>query len=207
MSDIPEKSRRDEYAETTRNALLDAARQLFVEIGYQKTGIEAIAKVARVTRGAFYHHFRDKIAIFDALVMRLQAEAIVKVEGRARAENDRWTRLRHGLDAFLEACSDPIYRRLVIQDAPSVLGASRFREIDSMSLSRLLTGPLQNLQKAGELECPNVFLLSRMVGAMMWEVAVLQSEPEAPATLRTDGRKQVLAMLETFRRQPGVKPD
>src|SRR3546814_10364324 len=67
-----EKTRREEYSEATRAALLDAAKRLFTANGYQATGIEAVAQASRVTRGALYHHFTDKRALFDALVVELQ---------------------------------------------------------------------------------------------------------------------------------------
>ena len=81
-------SRREEYTEATRQALLSAGRDAFARDGYQAAGIEAISRAARVTRGAFYHHFEDKKALFDAVVVALQAEAAAKIEKGARAEGD-----------------------------------------------------------------------------------------------------------------------
>ena len=69
------KSRREEYADATRAALLETAREMFTRDGYQETGIEAVARATRVTRGAFYHHFEDKRALFEALVIELQRGA------------------------------------------------------------------------------------------------------------------------------------
>ena len=63
-----ERSRREEYSDATRQALLEAGRDIFAREGYQAAGIEAISRAARVTRGAFYHHFEDKKALFDAVV-------------------------------------------------------------------------------------------------------------------------------------------
>jgi AcrR family transcriptional regulator len=104
VTTAPTKSRREEYSETTRQALLTAARDLFTAEGYQQTGIEAIANAARVTRGAFYHHFEDKKALFEALVIALQSEAVGTVSARARLKTDAWERVREGIDAFLEVC-------------------------------------------------------------------------------------------------------
>src|SRR5712672_2002357 len=82
----PERSRRDEYTEATRQALLKAGRDIFAKEGYQAAGIEAISRAARVTRGAFYHHFADKQALFDAVVVAMQAEAAARIQARAKAE-------------------------------------------------------------------------------------------------------------------------
>src|SRR5215813_6094008 len=97
----PQKSRREEYAEATRQALLSAGRVLFTGEGYQATNIEAIARAARVSRGAFYYYFEDKKALFDAVVVTLQANAAQTVATRAGAVSPPWTQLQVGIDAYL----------------------------------------------------------------------------------------------------------
>src|SRR5260370_37943723 len=125
-----ERSRRDEYTEATRQALLAAGRDIFAKEGFQATGIEAISRAARVTRGAFYHHFEDKRALFDAVVVSLQVEAAAKIEERTRGEPLLWERLDIGIDTYLDICLESTYRRIVIQEAPVVLGEARYREIN-----------------------------------------------------------------------------
>ena len=122
-----EMSRREEYAEATRQALLSVAREIFTREGYQAAGIEAIARAARVTRGAFYHHFEDKKALFDAVVVSLQAETTARIEQRSRPQRKIWDRMSVGIDAYLDACLEPAYGRIVIHEAPAVLGNKRFR--------------------------------------------------------------------------------
>src|SRR5438132_9720354 len=123
-----ERSRRDEYTEATRQALLSAGRNAFANEGYQAAGIEAISRAARVTRGAFYHHFEDKRALFDAVVVALQAETTARIEEKGRAQRKIWDRMNVGIDAYLDACLEPAYGRIVIQEAPAVLGSKRFQE-------------------------------------------------------------------------------
>src|SRR5260221_7575191 len=105
----PERSRREEYTEATRQALLAAGRDIFAREGFQASGIEAISRAARVTRGAFYHHFEDKKALFDAVVVSMQEEAARKVGERARSQRRVWDRLSVGIDAYLDACLEPAY--------------------------------------------------------------------------------------------------
>ena len=93
------RSRREEYTEATRQALLSAGREIFAREGFQAAGIEAISRAARVTRGAFYHHFDDKQALFDAVVVAMQVEAAARVEETARVEQKIWDRLSTGIDA------------------------------------------------------------------------------------------------------------
>ena len=201
MNSSPEKSRRDENSEATRQALLDAARDLFTLQGYNVTGIESIANAARVTRGAFYHHFADKKALLDAVVVALQADAASAVEARARAERDKWKRFSVGMDAYLDACLEPAYLRLVIQEAPAVLGMARFREIDEANVLRLMTPPLSAMKSKGEISVDNVDLLSRMMSAMVWEVALLLPDAQNPAKLRADALKITNRVLTAFRKK------
>ena len=195
-----EKSRREENSEATRQALLDAACTLFTRDGYNATGIEAIAKAARVTRGAFYHYFADKKALLDAVVVALQADAATKVEARAREERDKWKRFNVGMDAYLDACLEPAYLLLVIQEAPAVLGMARFREIDEANVLRLMTPPLSAMRSKGEISVDNVDLLSRMMSAMIWEVALLLPDARNPAKLRADALKIMGRVLSAFRK-------
>ncbi|HEV8193070.1 MAG TPA: helix-turn-helix domain-containing protein [Ktedonobacterales bacterium] len=198
--DAPQKRRREEYAEATRRALLDAARTLFTAEGYQETNIEAIARAARVTRGAFYYYFADKKALFDAVVVVLQAEAAQAVARRAVAISQPWEQLQVGIEAYLDACLEPAYRRLVIQEAPAILGTARARAIDEVYTLALLTASLRALRQAGELDCEDVDLLSHMLGAMICEVALLLPGAESPAQLREHARAVIGRVLTAFRR-------
>src|SRR5437763_12262219 len=104
-----ERTRREEYTEATRQALLAAGRDAFAREGYQAAGIETISRAARVTRGAFYHHFEDKRALFDGVVVAMQVEAATRIEATARTERKIWDRLSAGIDAYLDVCLEPAY--------------------------------------------------------------------------------------------------
>jgi AcrR family transcriptional regulator len=168
-----EKTRREEYSEATRAALLAAAKRLFTAQGYQATGIEAVAQASRVTRGALYHHFADKRALFDALVVELQSEAVAAVVKRVGGERDRWAAMRAGTEAFLDACAEPAYLRLVIQEAPAVLGLARYREIDEAHTRGLLIRALKGLKEAGDIDFDDIELLSSMIAAAECQAALL----------------------------------
>jgi AcrR family transcriptional regulator len=196
-----EKSRRDEYSEATRHALLSAGRDIFAKEGYQSAGIEAISRAARVTRGAFYHHFEDKTALFDAVVVLMQAEAAAKVEQKARAQSKEWDRLKAGIDAYLDVCVEPAYGRIVIQDAPAVLGHRRYRDIDEAYAMALLTRNLHALKRKGEIDFDDIELLSRMVDAMICKIALMLPESGDPKGLRENGQKIIQSLLGGFRRK------
>ncbi|QWG15089.1 TetR family transcriptional regulator [Bradyrhizobium sediminis] len=196
----PERSRREEYTEATRLALLSAGRDVFAKEGYQAAGIETISRAARVTRGAFYHHFDDKKALFDAVVVSLQSEAAAKIGERARAQRKIWERLSVGIDAYLDACLEPAYGRIVIQEAAAVLGNERYREIEEAYPMALLTATLNALKREGELDFEDIDLLSRMVDAMICKMALMLPEADHPKKLRERGQKIIGSLLGAFRR-------
>jgi len=105
-----------------------------------------------VTLGALYHHFDDKRALLAAVVIGLQTEAGEIVRDRAMAKRGRWERLEAGIEAYLEACLAQPFRRLVLQEAPSVLGMARCREIDREHALGPLRAALAGLRTAGELK-------------------------------------------------------
>jgi len=197
----PERSRREEYTETTRQALLSAGRDIFAREGYQAAGIEAISRAARVTRGAFYHHFEDKKALFDAVVVALQAETTAKIEEKGRSHRKIWDRMNVGIDAYLDACLEPAYARIVIQEAPAVLGNKRYREIEEAYPMALLTASLNALKRDGELDFEDIDLLSRVVDAMICKVALMLPEADNPKKLRERGQKIIGSLLGVFRRK------
>lgn len=189
------KSRREEYADATRQALIAAAGELFTSEGYQQVGIEAIARSARVTRGAFYHHFADKAELFDALVESLQADAASKVRSAAAAAPPA-KRMSAGIREFLEVCTEPAYRQLVIETAPAVLGQARCREIEEAHVYGLLIDALTN-QSTGK-EKARAYLAARMIGSMVCEAAQLLDGADDPAALKAEALKLVESMVGTL---------
>lgn len=196
---IPEKTRREEYTEATRQALLAAGREIFAKEGYQAAGIEAISRSARVTRGAFYHHFEDKKALFDAVVVAMQAAAVATVNEKSRAQRKTWDRMFAGMDAYLDVCLEPAYARIVIQEAPAVLGAKRCQDIEETYPMALLMASMNALKREGELVFEDIDLLGRMVDAMICKIALMLPEADKPTQLRERGRKIIASLLQGFR--------
>jgi len=196
---IPERTRREEYTEATRQALLAAGRDIFAHEGYQAAGIEAISRAARVTRGAFYHHFDDKKALFDAVVVSMQAEAVARVNERSRGQRKIWSRLFIGIDAYLDVCCEPAYRRVVIQEAPAVLGSKRSQEIDEAYPMALLMASMKALKRDGELVFEDIDLLARMVDAMICKVGLMLADADDQTALKARCHDIIAALLERFR--------
>ena len=115
------KRLRERQAEATRQQLVDVARQLFTERGYAGTSIEDIIERAGVARGALYHHFPGKGALFAAVYQVVQAEVASAVVAAALTADDPAQAVYTGLSAFLDACLEPEFRQIVVLDSVPVL--------------------------------------------------------------------------------------
>jgi len=115
------KTLRDRQAEATRRLLVSVARELFAERGYTATSIEEIIRRAGVARGALYHHFPGKDALFRAVYDDVQADIASRVVAAALASDEPWAGVRAGLGSFLDACLEPEFRTIVVLDSVPVL--------------------------------------------------------------------------------------
>jgi len=114
----------------TRQALLEAARPLFGERGYTDVSTEEIVRRAGVTRGALYHQFQDKRALFRAVIDLVEQEVLTQIAERAGAVDDApGQALRRAIAAWLDACERPDVQRILLLDAPVVLGWEAWQEI------------------------------------------------------------------------------
>src|SRR5438045_4042227 len=121
MRPVAVKRLRERQAEATRDLLVAVARELFTEHGYAATSIEEIIQKAGVARGALYHHFPGKDALFRAVYDEVQTEMASRVVATALAGPEPWEGVRAGLGAFLDACLEPEFRRIVVLDSVPVL--------------------------------------------------------------------------------------
>ena len=126
-------TRRQRFSDSTKRALVDVAERLFTEHGYSATSLDAIVAGADVTKGALYHHFSGKQAIFEAAFERVESRATSGIAAAKDGHRDPWEKAQAGLRAFLEAVQEPAYRQIVISDGPSVLGHERYREQEERS--------------------------------------------------------------------------
>jgi AcrR family transcriptional regulator len=118
---VPVKPLRARQAEATRTLLVEVAREFFTEHGYAGTSIDDIIQRAGVARGALYHHFPGKEALFRAVYETVEGEVVARVMAAAASAASPWDAVRAGLSAFLDACLEPAFRRIVILDSVSVL--------------------------------------------------------------------------------------
>jgi AcrR family transcriptional regulator len=147
---VPGTSRRAQYSASTRRALVDAAEGLFTEHGYAATSLDAIVAEARVTKGALYHHYSGKQALFEAVFEKVESAGAQSIQASLEGQKDPWEKALAGLHAFLEVVRQPSYSRIVIQDGPSVLGYERFREQEERSTFAYVLDIVGAVLSAGE---------------------------------------------------------
>ncbi len=147
------RANRAEQSGATRGTLLTVARELFAERGYAGVGTEEIVQRAKVTRGALYHHFRDKRDLFRAVHEQAEEELAQRIGEQivAAGTTDALEALRTGARTFLDACTDRSVARITLVDAPSVLGWQEWREIDERHGLGLVTAGLQGAMDAGAI--------------------------------------------------------
>ena len=176
-----------ERALATRTALLAAARDLFAADGFAATSTETILAATGVTRGALYHHFADKQALFAAVCESLHAEAEQVIEVNADAAPNAFDALVAGCLSFLDFMIRPEIRRILILDAPSVLGWEAWNEMDRRHGFGLLIEGVQAAVAAGELEGDPLAIAVMINGALNYGVvwAGQSDDPEALDRLKS----------------------
>lgn len=183
-----------EDAARTRRALLDAATRLFVEEGFTRVTVDAIATAAGVTRGALYHHFPDgKPGLFDEIYRDLLAgfDAEMNAAGvqAVRDTGDLWEALWAGTDRFLELCTDTVFARIALSEAPSALGHDRWEELDTEFSVAQFTAILSLLMDAGEIaEQPLEPFARVLVGAYNMAARQIAIADDTDAAVQAYGR-------------------
>ena len=196
----PVKSRREEAVDATRAALLDSALRLFSEKGFAATSLEDVVREARVTKGALYHHFKGgKLALFEAVFEEVDRRLADEIAAAVPPEAGPWELVEAGLDAYLAACSDPVYRRIMFQEGPVALGWSRWRELDGCASRDLLAATVQGLLDAGEIRPQPLELLSRLLFTTLGEAGMSVAEADDQQAAREEARTLLLALLDGLR--------
>jgi AcrR family transcriptional regulator len=147
MADSPTPVRTNrERTETTRLALIEAARALFVGKGYGDTSTPEIATAAGITRGALYHHFADKRDLFRQVLLREGEAVAADIEAATPEQLSPREALLEGSKAYLNAMTAPGRTRLLLIDGPAVLGMAEVMAMDDATSAKSLR---QGLERAG----------------------------------------------------------
>jgi AcrR family transcriptional regulator len=196
------KARRAAQAEATRAALVAAARQLFVEKGYHHTGTEeVVAKAGVGTRGALYHHFADKQALFEAAFIAVEEDLVIEAaKNLADPAHGALNQLRQGLIGFLDASLTPHVQRILLIDGPAVLGWVRWRELERLYGLGAIRAMLERAVEEGDL-APNhpVDALAHVLLAAADETALMIANAPDQSAARDQGVQALNALLDGLR--------
>jgi AcrR family transcriptional regulator len=191
--------RREAEARATREALIDAALELFTERGYAEVGTEEIVARAKVTRGALYHHFEDKRDLFRAVFERVEGDLMKRIGATMDVAADPWNLMIAGMRSFLDACEEPAVKQISLTDAPAVLGWREWREIDNRHGLGLTRAALQGAVDAGVMRPIAVEPMAHLLVAALSEAAFVIAYAEKPRQARAEVEEALVQLIEGLR--------
>lgn len=194
-----ERRTQSERSESTRGALVTAARGLFAERGYAGVGTEEIVCAAGVTRGALYHHFAGKRDLFEAVYEQLEAELTERIAAAALANAESpLEAMRAGAEMFLQVCTEPEAQRIALLDGPAVLGWDRWREIGAEHGLGLIEGTLQAAIDAGAIAPQPVRPLAHVLLGALDEAALLVARADVPQQMQAEVSRTLDSLLSAL---------
>ncbi|MCD7059088.1 TetR/AcrR family transcriptional regulator [Pelagibacterium xiamenense] len=179
-------------SDATRGALMAAGRTLFIARGYAEVGTPELVAEAGVTRGALYHHFADKKALFAAVVEAEAAAVAAEIDAATPAQMEPVAALVAGGKVYLDAMQTPGRTRLLLLEAPAVLGYAETRAIDERHADRTLREGLEAAIAAGAIRALPLDALTQILSAAFDRAAIAVSAGVA----REDAEAVILAVVE-----------
>ena len=173
---------RSEHAEATRRAVLAAARSSFGRKGYAQASVEEIADAARVTKGAVYHHFASKEALFRAVYAEVEAEAQARTLEAGDPKAPPVEQIVAKVNAYLDAALDEEIRRITLIDGPALLGFEPDEVADQQQSQAGVRSFIAASIASGQLADLDPDVLTQLLGGLAWVAGLLiahASDPDA----------------------------
>ena len=161
-----------ERRQATRGAIIKAAYRLFGDRGFAATTIDEVAGAARVAKGAVYHHFATKEALFEAVFEQVSQELVAEVDRVARSEKDALAAMARGTRAYFDACAIDRTGQIILHDGPAVLGWERWREIDNRHFGGRFPAAIEHAMDQGLIARQPIEPLARLLLGAVTEAAV-----------------------------------
>ncbi len=170
-----------ERTDATRAALIDAARTLFQAKGFAATGTPDIVAAAQVTRGALYHHFADKTALFHAVAQQMAQEVADDVASGSAPHERPIDALMAGARAYFASMAASGRARLLLLEAPAVLAPEQVVALNERAGFLALKEGLGQALGARSAQVP-VHELAVLLSAAFDRaaLAIARGEPDAP---------------------------
>jgi AcrR family transcriptional regulator len=178
----------EQRSAATRQALVAAARRLWAERGYAEVGTPEIAAAAGVTRGAMYHQFADKAALFLAVMEAVEQDVVSRLAAGVAASGPATpaAALRAAVEPWLAICVDPEVRQLLLLDAPSVLGWEKCRDVTQRYSLGMTERLLVEAMDAGQLAVQPARALAHILIGALDEAAMVIATAEDRDQARAD---------------------
>ncbi|WP_079166141.1 TetR/AcrR family transcriptional regulator [Streptomyces oceani] len=200
------KRRRDEYAEATRNAIVEAGRELFSQNGYAKTSLDDIADHARVTKGAIYHHFANKQAVFEAVLAEIDQHFTQRVEREIEAEATGWEALSTALNAYLDASLETAFCEMALKEGPIALGWQRWRQAQRHVTDHFTEMVKRRCTDEFVRNMPSELLMNSIIGALH-EMALAVSNSSNKQQARKEASALIGELVESLRAPRSTRPE
>jgi AcrR family transcriptional regulator len=197
MSEQPASLRAEQVAQT-RAALVAAGRRLFGDGGFRATSVEDVAREARVTTGALYHHFPTKTALFEAVFVQAHTDLMTASAKAAKGASDGIDELARGFEAFLDGVLQPDMQRILIVDGPAVLGLARYTELDERYAHAAIVHALTAAAEAGTIHVDDPETTTRLLLGALTRGAMLIANSPDPIQTRHDVANSMRALLSSF---------
>jgi AcrR family transcriptional regulator len=186
---------KEETNETIR-ILIDVARKHFTEYGYASAALQSIVREANLTRGAIYHHFRNKKELFRIVLETVQQDVAVRVEQEASTSEDVWQQLYRGCRGFVMAAVEQQNKRIMLIDGPAILGWEVWRTMDQNHSMRLLRGQLEIMMQQGHFKTAPLDAMAHFISGALNETALWLAHESVQQAALEDTMKVITLFLE-----------
>jgi AcrR family transcriptional regulator len=187
---------------TTIDAILTAARRLFGAQGFAATTMDDIAEGAGLAKGAVYHHFKTKEAVFEAVFDQVSRDLVAEIDRAARAEKDVLAAMVAGTQHYFAACAKGPTGRIILRDGPAVLGWERWRAIDAEHFGGKMPRALAAAMESGLIARQPVEPLARLLLGAVTEAAVACSGRSDIARAGAEYARAFRSLIEALRVRP-----
>lgn len=192
-------SRRAENAAGTRRALLEHAAKLFADKGFAGTAMGDVAVLARVTKGAVYHHFANKQALFRAVLELVDEQTMAAIATTTRSASSPWEATLAGLNAYLDRCLDPDYQQICFRDGPTALGFVQWWEHGEAHVEGVLEAVLAALRADRSIVTADVNALGTALYGALVAAALAITRAEDKQAVRAAMGRTLFELLEGLR--------
>ena len=202
-----QRTRRHEYSDATRLALVESATGLFATKGFTSTSLDEVAAHARLTKGAIYHHFASKVELFEAACEHLVADRANQMSEAASSALDAWDGALTALDIFLEIELDPVMQRVCFIEGPAALGFERWLAFGERYYVEPIRMILDRMRAEGELDAVDSDTLAPMLYGAITAGVLRLVRSDGPRNELANVRDVVIRIMAGLTTPKPEKPD